>query len=260
MEGLSRYNITLFIPADRWIHSVCLDIHITHLRRTLILCRERFFAACTYISSRAFPSTVLSSTPSLHPTLDSYPILLPGVDLLNHARGHAVTWLVDAIPISNSTNSPQTYEISLLIHPSTPAHSELFNNYGPKSNAEFLLGYGFVIQNNPEDVVAFQMRQPGGTTSRRIEIGRLNRGIEPLWEQMVTFTEASMEDDGAKNELPEWQLNIEAGKMFLHFLKGSQEKAPRMPSTPPEGVRPDVFDMIQIYVEGYSYNPPCETI
>lgn len=35
--------------------------------------------------------------------------------------------------------------------------SEVFNNYGAKSNDELLLGYGFVLPGNPEDFVSLKM-------------------------------------------------------------------------------------------------------
>ncbi|KIJ57315.1 hypothetical protein M422DRAFT_23363 [Sphaerobolus stellatus SS14] len=215
---------------------------------------DRFSAACTYISSRAFPSTVLSPTPSLKPSPDSYPVLLPGVDSLNHARGQPVTWLVDSMSpkkedISSSGPSP-SYEISLVIHAPTPAGSEFLNNYGPKSNAELLLGYGFTIPNNPEDVIAFEMRDPQTGSSLRIEVGRNESSIEPLWERMKGFTKMSLGD--GDEEIEDWELDIEAGGTFLHFLSAAKAKIPRLPKEAGalEDVRPDVFEMIRYYIQG----------
>jgi hypothetical protein len=34
---------------------------------------------------------------------------------------------------------------------------QVFNNYGPKSNEELLLGYGFTLPHNPDDVVALKL-------------------------------------------------------------------------------------------------------
>ena len=58
--------------------------------------RELYLTAATHLSSRAFPSTLLSDTPSLVSTPTSYPVLLPGVDALNHARAQPVSWAVGA--------------------------------------------------------------------------------------------------------------------------------------------------------------------
>ena len=41
---------------------------------------EDYKRAATYLSSRAFPSTLLSKNPSLISQPDSYPVLLPAVD------------------------------------------------------------------------------------------------------------------------------------------------------------------------------------
>lgn len=44
----------------------------------------------------------------------------------------------------------------------------MFNNYGPKPNSELLLGYGFVLPNNPEDTIVLKL----GGSEKRHEIGR----------------------------------------------------------------------------------------
>ena len=68
---------------------------------TLAFLSEMYQKAATYLSSRAFPSTLLSSNPSLVVTPSSYPVLLPGVDMFNHKRAQPVSWT-----ISHSDSSP----------------------------------------------------------------------------------------------------------------------------------------------------------
>lgn len=82
-----------------------------------------YLTAATYLSSRAFPSTLLSLAPSLVATPSSFPVLLPGIDALNHKRGQAVTWVVDGAGSSGPA-------IGLVVHTPTPAGAEIFNNYG----------------------------------------------------------------------------------------------------------------------------------
>ncbi|KAI9447711.1 hypothetical protein H4582DRAFT_1895801 [Lactarius indigo] len=73
---------------------------------------ERYLTASTYLSSRAFSSTLLSTSPSLLQTPDS---------------------------------------ISLVARTAVDGGAEIFNNYGAKPNSELLLGYGFTIPDNPDD-------------------------------------------------------------------------------------------------------------
>lgn len=142
----------------------------------------------TYISSRAFPSTLLDSAPSLVSTPNSYPILLPGVDALNHSRATPVSWVTTHLePAPSAGEGAHGSKISLVLHNATPAHAELLNNYGPKPNAELILGYGFTLENNPDDTIVLKL---GGTTTvgasadekRQWEVGRGAKGFEPLWE------------------------------------------------------------------------------
>jgi len=65
--------------------------------------------------------------------------LWPGVDMLNHRRGQSITWKVENGMVQFITGED------------LEAGKECFNNYGPKGNEEFLMGYGFCIENNPDD-------------------------------------------------------------------------------------------------------------
>ncbi|OUM60330.1 hypothetical protein PIROE2DRAFT_69739 [Piromyces sp. E2] len=65
--------------------------------------------------------------------------LWPGIDMLNHRRGQKITWKVENGMVHFITDED------------LKAGNECFNNYGPKGNEEFLMGYGFCIENNPDD-------------------------------------------------------------------------------------------------------------
>ncbi|ORX48187.1 SET domain-containing protein [Piromyces finnis] len=65
--------------------------------------------------------------------------LWPGIDMLNHRRGQKITWKVENGMVHFITDED------------LKAETECFNNYGPKGNEEFLMGYGFCIENNPDD-------------------------------------------------------------------------------------------------------------
>ena len=170
--------------------------------------REVYLAAATYLSSRAFPSTLLSSSPSLVANESSYPILLPGIDALNHARGQPVTWQVsstagndgDAIAAGGGATAiiPDTapeLRVQLILNTPSAAGQELFNNYGPKPNSSLILGYGFSIADNPDDTIILKLgTQAATSTNVRApvkngsgkgghEIGRGAKGADALWEE-----------------------------------------------------------------------------
>jgi len=131
--------------------------------------RDRFLLASTYLSSRAFPSrllilppptstssdptTTLASTPADSTPGPSHPILLPGIDILNHLPLHPVSWISSPLPSSSSSSSSSTPSGIISVHlPSpTPISSQIFNNYGGKPNDELLLAYGFVLPSLPYD-------------------------------------------------------------------------------------------------------------
>ncbi|KZV95775.1 SET domain-containing protein [Exidia glandulosa HHB12029] len=194
---------------------------------------EHYLTAATHLSSRAFPSTLLSSTPSLVATPDSHPVLLPLIDSLNHARAHPVSWSVSS-PSHES-------DISIVQHQATPAGSEVFNNYGPKPNAELILGYGFALPNNPDDTLVLKL---SGAAERR-EIGRDGRNVDAVWEDICTAM-------GVEDEDEETRLGIEydAVKMLGDMLRGRLEALPILPEQPTPGVRGDVLDMLRHYVDG----------
>ncbi|KAF8589576.1 SET domain-containing protein [Ramaria rubella] len=206
---------------------------------------QRYLTAATYLSSRAFPSTILSSTPSLVATEDSYPILLPGVDSLNHARAHKVSWCIDFDP---DLSSP-THHISLVIHSASQAHTEIFNNYGPKPNSELILGYGFSLSNNPDDTIVLKiggMPQSGleGIEAQRWEVGRRARGIEGIWEELKATLSQFQE------EPVEWMIALEAAEMLNEMVGCKLKALPCVSEVQPETVRGDVLQMIQHYVQG----------
>lgn len=162
-------------------------------------CRERYLLASTYLSSRAFPSTLLSAKPSLVSTESSHPVLLPVLDSLNHARAHPVSWIVSPISPGGSE-----LELKLVVDQPTPEDTQLFNNYGPKPNSELLLAYGFVLPDNPEDTIVLKI---GGSVNRW-EVGRDAKGIEGVWEEV----KAMLADKDPELAEQGWDLDVEASR------------------------------------------------
>ena len=92
-----------------------------------------------------------------------FPVLFPGLDALNHSHEAHVDWTFD----------PGQFSITLSGDAGMEAGEEVFNNYGPKSNAELLLGYGFCIPGNLNDSVAMTLKAPPETLQSEL------RAVQP---------------------------------------------------------------------------------
>lgn len=122
----------------------------------------------------------------------------------------------------------------------------MFNNYGPKPNAEFILGYGFSIANNPDDTMVLKI---GGasSSSQRWEIGRHAKGIQGLWEEMKGILR-NMEND--EEEATDAEISLEAADMLEEMVQQKINILPILPGESPVGVRREVFTMIENYIKG----------
>ena len=202
--------------------------------------RVRYLTGSTYLSSRAFPSTLLSTSPSLLQSPNSYPVLIPGVDSLNHARAQPVSWVVSRAPLAAESQGT----ISLVARTVVDRDAEIFNNYGAKPNSEFLLGYGFTLPDNPDDTIVLKI---GGGTSDdapRHEVGRAARGADDVWAAILEALKAQEDEE----EVPEWQIVLDGAGMLRSM---TEALLARLPSVPVLGVlRADIAEMIGHYVSG----------
>ena len=131
----------------------------------LTISRELYLWAATVMTTRSFPGpAVFNQVKGSYPTYNSddegrTPVLIPGLDLLNHSPSSHVSWVWDTAACTIKTDE-------LL-----PGGSEVLNNYGPKSNEEcenesyhclgdlfsrlltpqVIMGYGFSLPNNSAD-------------------------------------------------------------------------------------------------------------
>ncbi|KIK67738.1 hypothetical protein GYMLUDRAFT_215918, partial [Collybiopsis luxurians FD-317 M1] len=211
---------------------------------------ELYLASASHISSRAFPSTLLAKNPSLISSPSTEPILLPGFDSLNHARGQPVSWIV-TYPDEANTEIPEPY-VSLVIHTPTSAGSELFNNYGAKPNAELILGYGFSLPENPDDTILLKIGGAGNNTEKS-EIGRDARGADGLWDQMLSLVKTQT-NSGEENEADSsytYEDELDAASLLGDMLRGVIEKLPETRrALDPGKIRPEVVEMFRNYIEG----------
>ncbi|THH08762.1 hypothetical protein EW145_g2486 [Phellinidium pouzarii] len=234
-----------------------------------------YLAASTYLSSRAFPSTLLSRTPSLLVTPSSYPVLIPGVDSFNHARGQPVTWGISQLSeCSNHPNSASSINssdlcVSLTLNVPASAGAELFNNYGPKSNASFILGYGFALQDNPDDTILLKVGSgPSGrevvddvksaTSGSGHEIGRNAKGADKLWNDVRELLSTSYRSQEPETSIEEehqtakdLQLDMETTDTLSDMVSSLLYRFPSLTKDlGSANVRKEVRMMWEHYVRG----------
>ncbi|KIK04725.1 hypothetical protein K443DRAFT_646536 [Laccaria amethystina LaAM-08-1] len=248
-KGTNLYGATLDRERDwRTEWADCLD-KVTQANQdwgksftwSVTFSKERYLTAATYLSSRAFPSSLLSPTPSLKHSPLTEPVLLPGIDSLNHARGQPVSWVVRYPNNVSPDSSLQEPKISLILHTSATAGDELFNNYGPKPNSELILGYGFSLPQNPDDTILLKI---GGIEGHKWEIGRNAIGAESLWKEIL----GSFIDDPASE--PDYEDVLDASSMLLEMVQALLDRLPVEAIQNSAWIRPEVCTMFRNYVEG----------
>jgi hypothetical protein len=77
-----------------------------------------------------------------------FSVLFPAMDAANHHHTSKVDWTFDQ------------GRFSLACTQSIEGGQEVNNNYGPKANDEFLIGYGFCMADNPNDTVLLTLKPP----------------------------------------------------------------------------------------------------
>ena len=104
--------------------------------------RPLYLWAYSIFTSRSFrPSLILPYTDSssLPCDIDDFSVLLPLFDIGNHSPVARTSWATDPTGQECRLQSEQPYA----------AGYQVFNNYGMKTNAELLLGYGFTLPETP---------------------------------------------------------------------------------------------------------------
>lgn len=127
---------------------------------------EAYKWACGIFMSRAFPARVVYTSPQ-DQTLT---MLVPGVDALNHKPRAAVLW--------DGTSGVGGFTVSVCAP--VAAGAEVFNNYGPKSNEELLLGYGFCCDDAVDfDAVLLKLNLPPWLPNRREVMLKSGAALDP---------------------------------------------------------------------------------
>ncbi|KAI2617310.1 SET domain-containing protein [Hypomontagnella submonticulosa] len=100
--------------------------------------RPLYYWAYSIFTSRSFrPSLIIPAeiSANLPCEPDDFSVLLPLYDVGNHSPLAKIAWTTDEEARMCTLVSRQTYS----------AREQVFNNYGMKTNAELLLGYGFIL-------------------------------------------------------------------------------------------------------------------
>lgn len=202
--------------------------------------RDKYLISSTYLSSRAFPSTLLSRAPTLQTNPSSYPILLPGVDTLNHSRGQPVSWCT-SYPEGSREEKDDLATISIISHTTTLLGEEVFNNYGLKANDELILGYGFSLPQNPDDKITLQL---GGSPNKWV-IGRHASGAEGLWNEVRQLVAEDPEE-------ARYETDLEAAQLLLGLVQKKYKLLPEFLHEEDAAIRPAVRLMLEHYLEGLS--------
>ncbi|OCF32850.1 cytoplasmic protein [Kwoniella heveanensis BCC8398] len=256
----------------------------------------RYLAIATYMSSRSFPSKLLKIpegqksqiTPAEKRKVDeeeevSQPVLLPGVDIFNHARNQPILWLSSPVQSTSAPNSDPIPSISLVSTQGSDAGVQLFNNYGAKPNEELLLGYGFVIPSNPEDTVNLRLGKLGNLpehvtkklaekkldASKRFELrrdGDMDKELLEVVRIMLNdhdpdheHEEIDEDDEHAlhAHEEEEMQLELDVLGMLggmlddkLAKLQGEATEPETGTSTDSKAARAHIREMCEIYRQG----------
>jgi len=127
--------------------------------------RHLFKWAATIMSSRSFSSA------RFLPDRETFPILFPVLDILNHSLNANIEW--EPRPFKDFT-------LKRLKHDAVRPGEEIFNNYFPKQNGEWLLAYGFCLPDNPVEQFTIKMAIPPPMEEAFREVGLYDKDNVPF--------------------------------------------------------------------------------
>jgi hypothetical protein len=162
---------------------------------------------------------------------------------LNHARANPVSWVVS--PGRKDAYNDQGSTVAIVHHIAVARGQELHNNYGPKPNAELVLGYGFSLPHNPDDTIVLKL---GGFEGQRWEIGRDARNAERLWQEILS---SSLGSEGGE---PMYEDILEAALSLQDMTNKLLERLPRRNIIESHAIRPEVVEMFDNYVDGMGFS------
>lgn len=175
-------------------------------------------------------------------------------------RGKPVSWVVDPLPTTDSSGDlGQQLGLSLVVHSRTRSGEELLNNYGAKPNSELILGYGFSLEDNPDDTIVVSIG--GGPTAsasdsevtNRWEVGRNARGVEGVWRYVFDVVSSSSQPEAEESTATRFEDQLDAASTLSEMCQSYMGRLPQIPEssgTSATKARPEVLVMFSHYVEG----------
>jgi hypothetical protein len=184
------------------------------------------------------------------------------------SRGQPITWLTSSDPRTISLVAPSPIESGV----------QVYNNYGPKPNEELLLGYGFVLNPNPDDVLPLRLGGIGSNVSANKKARLTSKGLDAgkRWiikrdgeipRDLMEVLRIVMgdehhhdheDDEEDEEEHGHWEQEMELEQDVLGALgQMLDDKLAKLESGTPEvEARDDVRDMCEVYRTGES--PPVD--
>lgn len=174
----------------------------------------------------------------------------------------------------STPNVPQGVpSVSLVSSSICEAGSQLFNNYGAKPNEELLLGYGFVLNPNPDDIVNLRLgtaslpepineklQSKGLDARERFELRRNGEVDKRLLEIMRVLLGGGSEEDEVdddddehvlhEKEEREMQLELDVLGMLGGMLEDKLEKLRTGSKIEVADARAEVRRMCAVYLQG----------
>ncbi|WFD41830.1 hypothetical protein MPSI1_000466 [Malassezia psittaci] len=200
--------------------------------------------ATSIYTSRSFPPSIAGWADTAEST---GPVLIPGLDCLNHRRGEPVDWYF----------SDECACFSRRSH--LESASQIFNNYGAKSNEELLLLYGFVEPNGPDDMLTITLRNTNADYTKQFYWYK-SSAAPPA--EMISFLESQVAEPKVdRADIASLLRQAEACEAMEEFFDTSitifnrvqyevDDALPWISDDGCDGVRDHVLESIRVYREG----------
>ncbi|TFL05437.1 hypothetical protein BDV98DRAFT_610907 [Pterulicium gracile] len=185
---------------------------------------DAYLTTSTYLSSRTFPCTVISSTPTLQSTPDFHPI--------------------------------SRESISIVPHRTARSGEELVNNYGVKPNSELILGYGFSLPFNLEDTIRKWEVGRGARGAEEVwgvvleKVKGASQGQNG--RQDKENKEIKPPGDEKEDAMPAYKDKREAAQMLADMVETLLDRLPadKAGAKRAAAMRPEIAQMLHDYIAG----------